>query len=184
MDFVGSYTENNVTKDGALLDLPEGSHTIVAKARTLNVEIGLDMEVCANVTFTIDTTPPNISVLTIKNKTYNTSDVPLSFTVNEPVSQISYSLDEQNNVTVAGNTTLTGLSDREHTLTVYATDEAGYVGVSETVYFSVEVPQPQLEPETLPITLVIAPAIIVAFVGLGLLFYFRKRKNKAAISAG
>jgi nitrous oxidase accessory protein NosD len=40
----------------------------------------------------------------------------------------------------------------------------------------------QLEP--FPTTLVIVSVVTVAVVGLGLLVYFKKRKNKAAISAG
>ena len=139
------------------------------------------MEVCANVTFTIDTTHPSISVLTMENKTYDTSEVALSFTVSEPVSQISYSLDGQDNVTIAGNTTLTGLSDGEHSLTVYAIDVAGYVGASETVNFSVEVPEPTIAPEpqheSFPTALVIASVITIAAVGVGLLVYFTKRKG-------
>lgn len=47
----------NIANESVALNLTEGSHTIVAKARTLNVQAGLDREVCANVTFTIDTNP-------------------------------------------------------------------------------------------------------------------------------
>jgi hypothetical protein len=39
------------------------------------------------------------------------------------------------NVTIAGNTTLTGLSSSVHNLTVYAWDEAGNIGSSETITF-------------------------------------------------
>jgi hypothetical protein len=47
----------NIAHESVALNLTEGSHTIVAKAHTLNVQAGLDREVCANVTFTIDTNP-------------------------------------------------------------------------------------------------------------------------------
>jgi hypothetical protein len=169
----------SVANESTLLDLAEGTHTIVAKARTFNANIPLDMEACANVTFTIDTAPPRISVLNVENKTYGTSDLPLSYTVNEPDSQISYSLDGLVNVTFFGNTTLTGLSNGKHNLVVYATDDAGNVGASETVYFSVEAPQPEPKPkpEPFPTTLVIASVSVVAIVVLGLLVYFKKRKR-------
>jgi len=121
--------------------------------------------------FTIDTTPPKISVLAMENMTYDTSDVQLSFTVNEPVSQTSYSLDGQDNVTFAGDAILTGLSEGEHNVTVFATDNAGNLGASETMYFSVDAPEP------FPTTMVIAPMASVAVVGLGLLVYFKKRKS-------
>jgi hypothetical protein len=68
---------------------------------------------------------------------------------------------------------LTDLADGEHNLTVYATDEAGYVGASETVYFSVDVPEPQ----PFQLTLVIAPIASVVVVGIGLRVYFRKRNG-------
>ena len=95
-----------------------------------------------SVVFTVDTTSPSISVLSVKNETYRTSQIPLDFTVNESVSQINYCLDGQESGAVAGNMTLTGLSNGEHSLTVYATDEAGNAGASETITFSVDVPFP------------------------------------------
>jgi hypothetical protein len=116
----------------------------------------------------IDTTPPNVSVLSIENKTFVNSTVPLDFTVNDLVTQISYSLDGHDNVTIAGNTTLTGLSNGEHYITVYYTDIAGNVG-SETTYFSVEVPFP-----TVTVT---ASATAIAAIGVGILVYFRKRNG-------
>jgi hypothetical protein len=54
-------------------------------------------------------------------------------------------------------------------LTVYAKDEAGNVGASETILFTVNVP--------FPTTLVIASVSTVAVVGIGLLVYFKKRKR-------
>lgn len=104
-----------------------------------------------------------------ENRTYDTGIIPLNFTVNAVVSQITYSLDGEENATIAGNTTLTGLANGDHNITVYATDEAGNTVVSETMYFSVDVP--------FPTTMVIAPVGSVVFVGAGLLFYFKKRKR-------
>jgi len=121
------------------------------------------------VSFIIDTTPPTVSVESVENKTYYTSDLPLNFTVNESVSHIAYSLDGQANVTIAGNTTLSGLSVGTHNITIYATDRAGNVRDSETIYFSVDAPFPS--------TMVIAPLASVAVAGAGLLVYFKKRKR-------
>ena len=118
----------------------------------------------------LDTTPPNVSVLFMENKTFVNSTVSLDFKVNELVAQILYSLDGHDNVTIAGNTTLTGLSDGEHYITVYYTDIAGNVGASETVYFNVEVP--------FPTALVVAASVAsVAVISVGLLVYFKKRKH-------
>ena len=133
--------------------------------------VGYKISSSSVVNFTIDTTPPVISVLTMENKTYDTLDVPLSFAVNEPVSQTSYSLDAKDNVTVAGNTILTGLSEGAHSITVYATDNVGNTGASETIYFSVE------EPTYFPTTMIMAPVASVAFAGAGLMVYLKKRKR-------
>jgi hypothetical protein len=84
---------------------------------------------------------------------------------------MGYSLDSQPKVQITGNTTLTGLSNGAHNLTVYAQDVAGNMGVSETVYFKVEIP--------FPITPVaVASAATVAVVGAVLAFYFKKRKHQ------
>ena len=120
-----------------------------------------------NVSVIFDTIPPKVSILSLENKTYSADSIQLNFTTSEQVSQIVYSLDGQENVTINGNTTLTGLSEGDHNLTVYATDKAGYVG-SETIYFRIAF---------LPTTLVIASVVTVAVVGIGLLVYFKKRKR-------
>jgi hypothetical protein len=119
----------------------------------------------------VDFVAPSIKVLSPENKTYDTSSVPLNFTVNEAVSQITYRLDGEENVAISGNTTLTGLANGNHNLTVYAKDEAGNIGVSETIYFSVEVPEPY------PILLVSAVFVAAIAVAAGVLVYFKKRKH-------
>jgi hypothetical protein len=123
----------------------------------------------STVDFTIDTTPPEISIPYMENETYSAVSIPLNFTTDEPISQAAYSLDGQDNVTVAGNTTLTELGNGFHNVTIYALDSAGNTGVSETICFSVELPFPTM--------LVIVPVAIVAVIGVGLLAYFKKRKR-------
>jgi hypothetical protein len=121
--------------------------------------------------FILDTTSPVVSVLSVENKTYYSSDILLDFTVNEPTSQLTFSLDGQDNVTITGNTTLTDLIVGKHKITLYAVDEAGNTGSSETVYFTIEIPEP------FPTTLLIASVITIAAVSFGLLVYFKKRKH-------
>lgn len=74
-------------------------------------------------------------------------------------------------MTVAGNTTLTGLSDGYHSLVVYANDASGNMGASETIYFNVELP------ESFPTTLVAAIGGSLAVIAVCLLVYFKKRKH-------
>lgn len=116
--------------------------------------------------------PPEISILLPQNTTYEANNIPLNFTINEPTSKIEYSLDGQETVTIAGNTTLTGLSNGKHNVTIYATDKDGHIGMSETVHFSVEVP--------FPTTLIIAPVASAALITIGMIIYFKKRNHKTA----
>jgi hypothetical protein len=119
-----------------------------------------------------DTVPPRISIVSPENKVYNASSVPLTFLIYETSSSMSYSLDGQNNVTVAGNTTVSDLPNGAHNLTVYVTDSAGNTGASETISFSIEVPEPF--PTALVAT---ASAASATVIGVGLLVYFKKRKH-------
>ncbi len=119
------------------------------------------------VAFTVDTTPPVISILSSED-TYDTSDVFLNFTVNEVVSQITYSLDGQNKVLIPENITLADLDNGDHNVTVYATDLAGNTG-SETMYFKVEIP--------FPASLVIASVVIIIVVVVAVFLFVRKHKH-------
>jgi len=128
--------------------------------------------VFATANFTLDSTPPNVSFLSV-DTAYTISEFPLHFTLNESVCEISYVLDGQENVSVSGNATLTNLAYGEHNVTVYATDEIGNTGVSETIYFTVAVPEP------FPAVLVTVASVIVVLVGVTLFVYFKKRSTKS-----
>ena len=123
--------------------------------------------------FTVDTSavpPQSVSITSPKNKTYITFDVPLNFAVSESSSQIIYSLDGQDNVTTAENTTLTGLSVGEHNITVYA-NIAGNIGASETIAFTIAE-----KTELFPTAIAAVVIASVAVVASGLAVYFKKRK--------
>jgi hypothetical protein len=161
------------------LNVPEGKHTITVYALEEGRYIGqalmhaFSISDVSNVNFTIDTMPPKILILSVENKTYGTSEIPFNFMINEPVSRVSYCLDGLDNVTVAGNTTLAGLSIGEHNVTVFAMDEVENTGASKTVFFTIAEPA-----EPFPTTRLIAPiASVVVASALGLLVYFKKRKH-------
>ena len=130
-----------------------------------------------------DTTPPTISIVSPENNTYIENHVHLKFTVSKSTSWIGYSLDGKANVTITGNTTLTGLSDGTHGLIVYAKDTAGNTGASETIYFTAIPPPPKIDPELFPqwyawaVAATMMIMIIVAAVGAALLVYFKKVKK-------
>jgi hypothetical protein len=120
---------------------------------------------------TEDKTPPTISISSPVHKVYNDSTVQLIFSIIEPASSMSYSMDGRDNVTISGNTTLSELPNGPHNITVYVIDDFGNIGASETICFTVEVP--------FPTTLVIASVITVAVACVGLILYFKKRKHYA-----
>ncbi len=126
----------------------------------------------APIHFTVDTFSPNITIFSPQNKIYDITDVSLKFSVNEGVSQLSYVLDNQANVTINENTTLSNLSFGNHNVTIFATDLAGNVGSSETLTFTVDKPKPESFP-----TLPVAVSISVIVVVVSLLIYFKKHNK-------
>lgn len=154
-----------------LKGLSDGSHSLSVYATDTFDNTG----VSDTVSFAVDTVSPAISNLTIQNETYTSNELELNFSVNEAASWISYSLDNQDNVTILGNTTIAGLLNGRHNITVYANDTAGNTGASETVYFSVEVPEP------FPTTIVATASLMsVASASAGLFVHFRKIKKRSA----
>ena len=94
--------------------------------------------------------------------------------MDKSTSWLGYSLDGNDNVTIAGNTTLTNLSSGLHNVTVYAMDKNGNIGASETVTFSIAEP----EKETFPtVSVAVVSGASLAIAGVGLLVYFKKRKH-------
>jgi len=122
-----------------------------------------------------DTTPPTITILSPENKTYATNDVALNLTINEPISWIGCSLDNQDNVTISGNITMVELPQGVHMVTVYANDTAGNTGASENLHFSIEVDR--------DMTAVLSPELIIAVIvtialGVSVLVYLARRRGK------
>ncbi len=99
--------------------------------------------------FTVDN-PPTISDLSIEDASvYTSTQIPLSFTVDEPVTQIRYNLDNVSLTCISGNTTLS-VSEGAHIIVVYATNSYGSTGKSEPVSFTVTVPTPLPSPTRQP----------------------------------
>jgi parallel beta-helix repeat protein len=158
-----------ITVNVTLTELPEGSHSVIVYASDSFGNTG-----AAGIVFTIDLSPPSISILSPQNKTYDTTDIPLTFALNEPASWMAYSLDGQMNVTIAGNVTLAVLPEGSHNVVVYANDTAGNAGASEIIHFNIE---------PFPITLIVAVIAIIVIVGAALLIYFTKAKKTTGKAA-
>ena len=122
---------------------------------------------------TIDITPLNITSLSPENKTYTANDIPLSFSLSKPANRIGYSMDGQANITIDGNSTLTGLSNGSHTLTIYANDTYGNTAAPQTITFTIN------QPASFPTTEAAATTTAIVIVAGGLI-YFMKRKHSLA----
>jgi hypothetical protein len=86
----------------------------------------------------LEITPPFLEILSPWNLTYFNSSVPLTFTVYDysRISWTGYSLDNQLNTTITGNTIIS-VEDGAHEIVVYANDTFGNMGSSQTVCFAV-----------------------------------------------
>jgi len=192
-------TEGNVT----LPNLSEGIHNVTVYAKYdypsyVAPPLIFTSYENSTVNFTIDLNPntaPTISILTIDNKTYSSNTIPLNLSISKAWSKISYSLNNKANITIAENTTLTGLTDGSYSLVIYANDTAGNMGKSETMFFTINTQppspssteKPTLEPNPSPIvdphiwftpTSVIMLGIIITIAIAGTLIYFRKKGAK------
>jgi hypothetical protein len=164
-----------------LTGLTDGSHnlTVIAYATGYTIEIhglwkySFPINSSAAVCFSLDTVSPQISVTSIENRTYDDTDLPLSFTVDELCQSFSYVLDGRENVTGTGNITLAGLSYGVHNLTVYAWDASGNAGASETVTFTIAKQEPF---PTLPVLIIVFAGVVVA--GAGFLLIRKRGRGK------
>jgi hypothetical protein len=157
-------TNVNLATNATLTGLSDGNHDVAFTATDT-----AGTSISHRVYFAVDITTPAIKLLSLQNREYNSTEIPLTFNVDESVPQIAYCMDGKDNITISGNTTLTGLPYGNHTLTVYATDEAGNTGASENVDFSVAA--------AFPTALIIAVVIAVVVVAVCLLVYFKVIKR-------
>jgi len=97
-----------------------------------------------SVTFTVDSTPPVILLTSPTNDTYTEHEVWLNFTINEPTSWVAYSLDESMNITITDNLTLNFPIDGHHSIVIWAQDFAGSTVKSNVVWFTVDLPLPNI----------------------------------------
>jgi len=165
-----------ITGNTTLFGLSDGWHNLIVYASDTAGNIGASEMVY----FRIDTNPPTISILSPENTTYpvtSTNAVPLTFTVNEITSWIGYSFYGQANMTITGNTTLSGLVDGTHSIVVYAKDTAGNTGTSEIIYFTVETKQ-----EPFPALIMAAIVIIVAIVAVVIVYFIKFRSSNTTSS--
>lgn len=160
-----------------LTDIPEGNHNLTVRAQELGVYINnkgqvtysyeFKINASATLHFAVDSLAPTIE-LSIENKTYYSADLPLNIITDENLVEISYNIDNQGNISLSGNTTLTGLKLGTHTLTLYASDQMGNSSV-KTVSFVIA--------DTFPTALVIV-ALVAACIVLSLVVIILRNRSK------
>ena len=159
-----------------LENLAEGNHALNVYSQD-----AAGKEMSSSAEFTIDTHYKilEIVILSPQNKTYSATEVPLTFTCNKQIWSADYILEgESGHMSLSGNTTLTGLMNGTHTITVRVLAEGG--GASQTVYFIIA-QETEPQPEPFPTLLVVAVSVVVVavvVVGVSVLVYFKKRKPK------
>ncbi len=136
----GKYTlKSNVTGRQSAANLvkrgvsPDKEPILLCEAPEYSEEVWSSSEV----TFSIDTKAPTISIHTLKNSAYFTNTVPLVFTTDELVDLTGYRFDKGDVVICNERVQVTGLSEGAHKLLVYSNDTASTLEASEKVYFSV-----------------------------------------------
>jgi hypothetical protein len=165
----------------SLSGLSSGQHSVsVSKTANYDLILGNSSEAYASGKYYFSViVPPRISLMSPQNQSYNTANIPLNYSTfveYGAISWMGYSLDEKDNVTLTGNITLTDLPSGEHSLIVYATNEDGNTGASETITFNVAKPGPQ--PEPFPVASIATASIASAgIIAVGLLLYFKRCKG-------
>lgn len=138
VSWVGYSLDNNpnvtLTKTSSIVDnISDGSHSIVLFAKDTLGNIG----VSKTITFKIDNSAPTITIITPLPQAYSTNDIILTFVIDKPVTQMSYSLNRQPDVPITGNITIPALPDGNHIIVVHATDELGNSGTSGEISFTI-----------------------------------------------
>ena len=207
---MGEYTGEDLPKaySAALTGLSDREHSVQVSmsvhyywASNLGYIFNQDLSGSETTSFTVDTLPPSISVVSQKTFEAESSpvDVPLNFTVDKPASWIGFSLDGNNVVTATHQVASTewfgrdncqlvlrGVSVGGHSLTVYAEDTVGNRGGSAPFSFTVTQEtlsgsgqvQPEAEQtEPFPTTLVAVALIVSVAIVFGLVAYFLRRKS-------
>ncbi|MHA2248045.1 MAG: hypothetical protein ACXADY_24065 [Candidatus Hodarchaeales archaeon] len=85
---------------------------------------------------------PHININSPVNASYANQEIWLNFTVDEVPSWIGYSIDGNPNITITGNTLLTSLSEGSHSVIIFANHSTGNMGISEVVWFTIDVTSP------------------------------------------
>ena len=121
-----------------IITLEDGEYTLVVIAVDIYENTATE-----SLTFTIDTTPPIIYIISpINNSYYNTTNIQLSVEANEPISRWEYSVDQGSFKEFNGSITLS-LTEGNHSIIVKGIDLAGNEN-STKISFIIDVTPPKI----------------------------------------
>jgi len=86
--------------------------------------------------------PPIIEIISPENKTYKS--VEIDYKVNKVVSLVSFSLDDEQNITLTQNSRVLNIPDGTHSIVLFARDNLGNIGASQKVYFTIDNAAPSI----------------------------------------
>jgi hypothetical protein len=127
---------------GTLDNLTDGYHTLRAFSHDAQGNLVSDYQgkiLSCSLTFLVNTTfrYPTL-LLSPMNSTYNFGEeVPLTYTIDDSKYIAYYQIDNSGQTRLTGNTTLTGLSQGQHTITAHASDQTGTYA-KQTANFTIE----------------------------------------------
>jgi hypothetical protein len=192
-----TITETSATYfgKGTLGNLTNGYHTVTA----LSVDSKGNV-LSESTKFLVNTTLifPAL-LLSPNNTTYYSKEIPLTYTINDPKYTVFYRLDNSRQTQLTGNTTLSGLSEGQHTITAHATDHKTDTGLysKQTANFIIDTTYPTPTPSpilptsptatdstgnsiSVPLSTLIVVLLVsvIIIVSLLLLLYRRRARSK------
>ena len=141
--------ETNITMDGSAQawnklnsSMLIGSHTVIFWCNDSSGNFGT-----ASRSFSVDSTPPTITIVSPANITYGTQGIWFNATTNENADWCSYSLDGATNITMDGSAQSwtkadDSVSEGQHYAQFWCNDTVGNYGTTSIRYFTVDITDP------------------------------------------
>jgi hypothetical protein len=166
-------TTTDLDGKGTLENLTDGYHTIKAFSTDTQGETLWDSK-----TFLVNTTIifPTL-LLSPLNTTYNTKDIPLTYTIDNSKYTGYYSLDNSGDKLLDSNTTLAGLSEGQHTIIARATNGTEIYS-KQTINFTINTTSSfPISPLNVQGSLTVGAAILVLVIVAFVAVYYERYKR-------
>ncbi|MFX0066269.1 MAG: hypothetical protein ACFFC7_29245 [Candidatus Hermodarchaeota archaeon] len=132
--YVNGINQSSIPISGQTFNLADGQHNFTVIARD-----GIGNKQKITIIFSVDNTPPEISIQGLANETYRINTLFVQINTNE-ISNITYALDNGTDTTIAAVTevliTLADLEDGSHYLSVFVSDQVNNTQ-GTMIYFTI-----------------------------------------------